>query len=73
MVTAKCLLMAIFALAGVLCLIVAATGAEWFFNSPQSLPGMLPRKAARVVTALLGVAVLLMASNIFHDTFPSLF
>lgn len=73
MTAASCLLAAIFAAAGVLCLFAAATGAEWFFTSAQSILGALPRKAARVVSALLGIAILTMACILIHDTFPSLF
>lgn len=73
MAVATCLLAAIFATAGLLCLVAAAADIDWFFTSAQSIIGALPRPVARIVSALLGIAILTMAYVIIHDTFPSLF
>lgn len=73
MAVASCILAAIFALAGVICLHASLSRRHWLFDSSTSVLGALPRKAARPVAALLGLAVLGLALTIVHDTFPSLF
>lgn len=73
MIIATVLLLMIFILAGILCIGAAIAGWEWFFTSANSLFGLIPRRGARPLAAILGIAVLAMAAIIFHDTFPSLF
>ncbi|MBD5316312.1 MAG: hypothetical protein HDS11_01395 [Bacteroides sp.] len=69
---ATIILLSIFGIAAALCLYAAATGAPWFFNSPGSILRTLPRPAARIIAAIIALAILTMAAIILHDSFPSL-
>lgn len=60
---------AAFAVAGLLSVYVALTGADWFFRSPgvRMLVGRLSRTGARVVYAVAGLAILAMAAAVAAD------
>ena len=72
MLAATAILLILLILAGILCIGAAIAGWEWFFASSNSLFGLMPRRGARALAAILGVAVLAMAAIIFHDTLSSL-
>ena len=69
--TATHIITAIFALAGLLSLYVALTGAKWFFRSPgvRMLEGSLPLTAARIIYGAIGLAILGMA--LYIHTHPA--
>ena len=73
MLAATSIFLVLLIIAGALCIGAAIAGWEWFFASSNSLFGLIPRRGARALAAILGLAVLAMATVIFHDTFPSLF
>ncbi|MBD5285069.1 MAG: hypothetical protein HDS29_02180 [Bacteroides sp.] len=68
LLTATYLLAAIFAAGGLFSLSAALFGWEWFFNSAnvKLLTGKMSRSVARVLYALIGVAILAMALYLCH-------
>ncbi|MCM1483845.1 MAG: Imm17 family immunity protein [Muribaculaceae bacterium] len=59
----------IFAGAGALCLYVSIAGCQWFFRSAgvRALTSHMKRSYARILYALIGVAILGMAARIIAD------
>ncbi|MDE6326798.1 MAG: hypothetical protein K2M02_11550 [Duncaniella sp.] len=65
--TATYILSGIFLLSGGLSLAAAVMNREWFFTSPsvRAVTGSLPRRRARILYAVIGLAIIAMAIYIY--------
>ncbi len=65
--TATYILSGLFLLSGGLSLAAAVMNREWFFTSPsvRAVTGSLPRRRARILYAVIGLAIIAMAIYIY--------
>lgn len=65
--TATYILSGLFLLSGGLSLAAAVMNREWFFTSPsvRAVTGSLPRHRARILYAVIGLAIIAMAIYIY--------
>ncbi|MCM1332319.1 MAG: immunity 17 family protein [Bacteroides sp.] len=68
-VTATYVLCAIFACGGVFSIAAGVGGWDWFFNSGnvRLLTGGIPRRYARLLYVLIGIAIIGMAVYLYHS------
>jgi len=68
-VVAACILSVIFFIGGMLALLAAVMGWNWFFNSygVKMLTYKLSRTSARILYAIIGVCIIAMAVKILFE------